>query len=151
MIEEKRKTKDRRKRPTRPISKYTLVGRRKKSRREEEADNYYADKYERKYLIIIGLIVLLAIFDTIFSLKIFKFGGSEINPIMSFLLKTDVTFALIIKYLATILAILVIFIHKNFRVLKFIKTNSVIYFILIIHIVLFIYESYFLFSLGLRQ
>jgi len=142
MIEERRSTKDRRTKATRPLCKYTFVGRRKTARRKDEADNYYVDKYEGKYLFLFGLIIVFAIFDTIFSLKIFEFGGEEINPFMSILIKKSLTLALIIKYVITVMSILIILIHKNFRIFKFIKIRFVIHRIFNIYFVVLIYECY---------
>lgn len=142
MTWERRDTKDRRVKATRPLSKYTFIGRRRTTRRKDEADNYYVDKYEGKYLFLFGLIVIFAIFDTIFSLKIFEFGGAEINPFMSILMKESLTLALIIKYVITFMAILIILIHKNFRILKFIKISFVIHTIFIIYFAVLIYECY---------
>lgn len=142
MIGERRSTKDRRTKATRPLCKYTFVGRRKTARRKDEADNYYVDKYEGKYLFLFGLIIVFAIFDTIFSLKIFEFGGEEINPFMSILIKESLTLALIIKYVITVMSILIILIHKNFRIFKFIKTRFVIHRIFNIYFAVLIYECY---------
>ena len=55
---ERRQLKDRRKGATRPISRYTFVGRRKKSQRLNESDNYYVDRYELHLLILTGLILV---------------------------------------------------------------------------------------------
>jgi len=150
MSQENRITRDRRKRPTRAISKYTFVGRRKRSRREEEANNYYVDKFERKYLILIGLVLILSVFDAIFSLKIFNMEGNEFNPIMSFLINRNIILALVTKFIITVLALLFLLIHKNFKLLKYIKVDLILYFVFFVHFALFLYQCYILFSIGAK-
>lgn len=100
---ERRQLKDRRKKPTKPISRYTFVGRRKRAQRFTELENYYVDRYELHLLIIIGLIIVFCVLDACFSLKICNFGGSESNLLMSIFMEKNLVLALIVKFFITII------------------------------------------------
>jgi hypothetical protein len=150
MTRQRRCTKDRRAKATKPLSKYTFVGKRKAARRKNEMENYYVDQYEKKYIVLFGFVLIFSIFDTLLSLEIVELGGNEINPILGSLMNKNVVLALTIKYLVTATAILIILIHKNFRILKIIKVSSVITMIFIIYFVVFVYEcsSYVILASG---
>ena len=79
---ERRYRLDQRRAPTRPLSRHSLRGRRKKARRQEEDTNYYVDRYEPRYLILISLILALCVLDAYLTLKIIDLGGRELNRFM---------------------------------------------------------------------
>jgi hypothetical protein len=136
---ERRHLKDRRKRPTKPISRYTFVGRRKRAQRSNELDNYYVDRYELHLLILAGLIMGFCILDAYFSLEICRFGGSESNLLMSIFMEENLVLSLILKFLVTTICLVFLLVHKNFRVYT-VKTHIFIYLIFFIYLVLVIYE-----------
>lgn len=137
---ERRHLKDRRMRPTKPISRYTFVGRRKRAQRWNELDNYYVDRYELHLLIIAGLIIVFCILDACFSLEIYRFGGSESNPLMSIFIKKNLVLSLIVKFLITATGSVFLLVHKNFKIFNTIKTHLFIYLIFSVYFVLVLYE-----------
>lgn len=139
---ERRQLKDRRQKPTRPISRYTFIGHRKKTRRFEELDNYYVDKYELHLLILISLIMIFCFLDTYFSLKINQFGGSEGNLLMSIFMKENLVLSLVVKFLITAGSSIFILIHKDFKIFGAIKTYLFIYLVCSIYFILTLYEFY---------
>lgn len=139
---ERRQLKDRRLNPTKPICRYTLIGRRRKARRLSEANNYYVDKYEWRYLILIGLIIVFCILDSFFSFKIYQHGGHELNLVMSIFMKMNRAISLSSKFLITIVGSIFLLIHKNFKLFGFIKANVFIYLIFSVYFVLITYEFY---------
>ena len=90
---------------TRPLSRHSLLGRRKTARRQEEDSNYYVDRYEPRYLILISLILILCILDAYFTLRIIDLGGKELNRFMLVFLNTNAVAALVFKYLVTAVCI----------------------------------------------
>jgi len=142
MLAEKRRAEDRRSRPTRFLSRYTLKGRRRKARRQNEAINYYVDRYELRYLILIGLIMILCILDYFFSFKLLRLGGIEINLLMSNLLKNKGILLLFIKLGLTFFGLVFILFHKNFKVFGVLKTRVVIYYVFSLYLALILYEFY---------
>jgi hypothetical protein len=142
ILPEKRQLEDRRSRPTRFLSRYTLKGRRRKARRQNEAVNYYVDRYERRYLILIGLIMILCILDYFFSFKLFRLGGAEINLLMSNLFKNNRILLLFVKLGLTFFGLVFILFHKNFKVFGVLKTRVVIYYVFSLYLALILYEFY---------
>lgn len=139
---EKRHLKDRRQRPTKPISRYAFVGRRKRARRTSELDNYYVDKYERHLLLLIGLILIFCVLDVIFTLKINQLGGLEWNRFMLFLMEKNLAISLAVKFLITSVCSVFLLLHKNFRVFGIMKTHTAIYVIFSVYLILILYEFY---------
>lgn len=148
MTIEKRQLKDRRLKPTRPISRYTFIGRRDKARRFNELDNYYVDKYESHLLILISFIMIFCFLDAFISLKIFQLGGSEGNPLMSIFIKKNLILSFVVKFLFSAIFIIFLIIHKNFKLFGVIKTYLFIYLIFSIYFLLVLYEFYSLFLIS---
>ncbi len=142
MIAEKRVYQDRRISPTKPFSKYTLWGRRKKARRQHEDHNYYVDRYELPYLFIIAAILLLCILDAYLTLTFMRYGGKELNPFMLALMDRNIGLAMVIKYLITVGCLVFFLLHKNFKILGRLKINSMIYGVLCLYVALVGVEIY---------
>lgn len=148
MPAERRHLKDRRQKPTRPISHYTIVGRRKGTRRSGELDNHYVDRYEWHLVLLIGLILIFCVLDVIFTLKINELGGLEWNRLMLFFMEKNLTLSLIVKFLITSVCSVFLLLHKNFRVFGIMKTHTAIYVIFSVYFVLVVYEFYTLILLN---
>ena len=142
MPTEKRQLKDRRARPTPPLSRYTFRGRRQQARRSEETDNYYVDQYGLHYIIFVTLIMVFCILDIYFNSKILQAGGYELNLFMASFMKKNFFLAQAFKVLVTLACSVFLLIHKNFRILGKIKTHSFIYAIFCLYFVLVVYESW---------
>jgi hypothetical protein len=138
---EKRRLPDQRRTPTKPWSRYSLVGRRKKARRAEEARNYYVDRYESHYFLLISLILILCVLDAYFTLKFLGFGVKELNLLMLKLIDKDPGLAMVIKYVGTALSIIFVLVHKNFIIFGRVKVYSLIYVIFSVYFVLVMYEA----------
>ena len=97
MSHKNRNIEDRRIKATRPLSRYSLVGRREKNRRLGEDKNYYVDRYEPKYLVLVISILLLCLMDALLTLVLLNHGGVELNPVMAVLIEKDATLFLTVK------------------------------------------------------
>ena len=139
---ENRQLKDRRARPTQFISRYILTGRRRRARRQDEAENYYVDKFESRYLIMTGLVIIFCILDYGLSFKIFQKGGSELNVIMSSLMVNKKALLLLVKLGLTLVCLVFILFHKNFKVFGLIRAHVLIYYVFSVYLVLILYEFY---------
>ena len=117
-------------------------GRRKKARRVEEGLNYYVDKYEKRDLLIAALIIFCCFLDIFLTNRIIKFGGSEFNALMRFLMEKGPYLAPIVKMGISLTCLFFLLIHKNFRLFKVIKIRSAIYFVLWVYFALMLYETY---------
>jgi Domain of unknown function (DUF5658) len=138
---ERRNRPDQRHAPTRPLNRHSLRGRRKKARRQEEDSNYYVDRYEPRYLIIISLILVLCVLDAYFTFKIIGLGGKELNQFMLVFINTQPVAALVFKYLVTAVCIVFILIHKNFWVFGRLRVSSLIHVFFCVYLALVAYEA----------
>lgn len=145
MQSDRREQFDRRKSPTRPFSKHMLKGRRKNSRRKREDLNYYVDVYDAKFLALVLSILVLCVFDAYFTLKIIHYGGKELNPLMIEFLDKFPEISLLVKYLVTVICLVILLVHKNFILFGKVKAYFFLYVIFSLYFLLVLYEVYFLF------
>jgi hypothetical protein len=145
---ERRSLKDRRQKPTRPISRYAFIGRRRETRRSDEMDNYYVDRYEWQLLVLISLILIFCILDAFLTYKISQMGGSEWNRLMASFMERNLTLSLAVKFLITAVCAVFLLVHKNFRIFGLIRTQVAIYIIFFVYFTLLLYEFSALFFLN---
>jgi hypothetical protein len=119
-----------------------LTGRRRKARRRDEANNYYVDRFESRYLFLIGLVMLFCILDYGLSIKIFEKGGYELNVLMATLMNSKRILLLLVKLSLTLICLVFILFHKNFKVFGLIKAHVLIYYVFSVYFVLVLYEFY---------
>jgi hypothetical protein len=114
---------DRRREPTRMMSRYTMVGRRRRNRRlSDPQSSYYVDWIEGGYLwALVGVLGLIVI-DTFSTLYIIGHGGGEANPIMRWMLElSPISFALV-KLATAVAAFLLLSVHRYFPVARALVT-----------------------------
>lgn len=145
MQTDRRKRTDRRRFPTRPIGKYIFKGKRKQARRKAEDFNYYVDRYDAKYLAMVLSVVVLCVFDAYFTLKIIHFGGRELNPLMIKFLDRFPEVSLVMKYLVTVLCLVILLVHKNFVLFGRVKAYFFLYIVFALYLFLVLYEVFFLY------
>lgn len=130
---------DRREKPTAFLSKYTFIGRRRTARRGEEQYNYYVDRLGGKVWAIILFIIILSVIDSIFTLYFLNKGFREVNPLMNIAIFVGRPFFIVSKYIFTIIGILVLSLHKNFKFVKELISLIIIFYLFlnVYHIWLF--------------
>jgi hypothetical protein len=148
MVAENRELKDRRSRPTRCLSRYTLNGRRRAARRDEESSNYYVDRYETRHLLLIGLILVLCVLDWALTYKILSWGGAEVNWLAAGLILGSPVRLLLLKFGLTLPCLVFLLFHKNFKLFGWIRTGNVIVFVLAVYLVLGFYEVFSVLSIS---
>jgi hypothetical protein len=134
---ERRRGPDRRRRPTPILSRYTIVGRRRAFRREEEGGNAYVDRYSPRMAAALVAIMVLCVLDALFTLLYLQRGGTELNPLMAAAIEMGVVPFLAIKNGLTIVGVLFLCLHKNFRHVK-----PVIAGVLVLYTLLMAYHLY---------
>ena len=137
LSQERRQGPDRRRRPTPLFSRYTLFGRRRDFRRDGEAANAYVDRYSPAMMAALVLIVGLCVLDALFTLLYIQRGGSELNPVMAAAIEVGVVPFLAVKNGLTILGILFLCVHKNFRFVR-----PLIAGVLLLYVALLAYHLY---------
>lgn len=142
MTLDKRIQTDRRKKPTPPISRFTLRGRRFEIRRAEDDRDYYTDRYPYNYLFLILGVVLLSTLDAILTLHLLRGGGVELNPLMSILIEKNASLFMAVKLFMTSICLIFLLVHKNFHVFGNFKIAYFIYSVFLMYILLICYEIY---------
>jgi Domain of unknown function (DUF5658) len=140
-------TADRRRHPDRrTLSAKTFlysifIGRRHGPQRYSEQDQFfYKDIYDAKVLLIVLLIVTLSATDAGLTLLILEKGGLELNPVMVWALESSSHTFFTIKYLLTVLGLLTVVVHINFRIFSRISMPRILVGLLTLYALLVGYE-----------
>jgi hypothetical protein len=139
---EQRHLPDRRSKPTRCFSRFTLTGRRKAARRHDEDLNYYVDRHGWRSGLVFGLTLVLCLSDFWLTLRIHELGGSEVNWLAVHFLGNHRLLLLLLKFGLTLAGLAFLILHKNFRVLGLFRTRDAVYLIFAVYLILTSYELY---------
>lgn len=116
---DRRNGRDRRQKPTKPFSKYILLGRRRSIRRKADRKTHiYVDLYGHYLLLLLLLIVLLSVIDAYFTIFHLEKGAREINPFMNFLMGYGDIYFFTIKYALTVLGLILLCIYQSLPVAR---------------------------------
>ena len=115
-----RAIKDRRRRPTPRFSRFSFYGGRRRSiRRASEKEGAYVDRYGFWSVFAVCWVALMNLGDSVFTLIHLQSGGVEVNPVADKLLQTGQTGFVLFKSVLVAVALLVLVLHKNFRMARF--------------------------------
>ncbi|MAF65803.1 MAG: hypothetical protein CMJ84_09120 [Planctomycetes bacterium] len=110
---------DRRRRPTARLSRYSFAGgRRRAPRRAGEAAGAFVDLYDPRLLGCIVWVGLMNALDCFFTLYHLQAGGVELNPVADLLLGSGRIEFVLLKSVVISLALLVLCVHRNFRLAR---------------------------------
>jgi hypothetical protein len=124
----KRSQTDRRKRPTPVLSRYTFFcGRRSIfRRREDRLRSGYVDRYgHRLFTVLIGIVVL-NIFDALFTHMILDCGGTELNPVAGWAITMFGNHFIVWKLSVIGVGLLLLCLHSKYRLAKAVIAMTVI-------------------------
>jgi len=106
---------DRRQRPTPRLSRYALLGgRRRTVRRTSEREGSCVDLHGARLWCLVLWVALMNVGDSYFTLIHLQAGGIELNPVAAALLRTGRFGFVFTKSALIALALLVLTVHKNF-------------------------------------
>jgi hypothetical protein len=109
---ERRGGEDRRRRPTPPMSRYTLRGRRRGGRRGGE-DRVYVDWPGGWVIAAFVVVFALSLLDAYLTLRMVAEGGEEANPLMRLALSYGEGSFVILKASLTLTGLALLALHKN--------------------------------------
>ncbi|MDE2388708.1 MAG: hypothetical protein KGN35_06440 [Betaproteobacteria bacterium] len=104
----------------------------------------YVDRYAGSLLLCIVAILFLSALDACLTLNILANGGEEINWFMAVLIEASVEKFVAIKLALTAMALILLAIHHNVRLVKFLRVRHLKYMILGGYSTLIGYEWYLL-------
>jgi hypothetical protein len=113
---DRRVLKDRRKKTTDGLSRYTLWGRRRTFRRKEDQDRGgYVDRYSSGLLFLLILVAGLNVLDALFTMMILDDGGWEINPVVRSAIQLYRNGFWIWKFAIVSISLILLCLHSKFR------------------------------------
>lgn len=124
-----------------------IFGRRRSPRRAEDTENSYVDWYEPRLLYFTIATALLSFLDAALTLNLLSLGAIEVNSLMARLINSDVQMFVNIKVTLTLLTLVFLVIHSNFRLFRYVPVNRVIYVLFGGYLVLIVYEIGLLFRI----
>lgn len=132
---------DRRKKPTPPLSPYLFRGRRRRVP-PGVGENYYVDRPHWKAWSSVILLLCLSILDARLSLLLFSTGRlKEFNPLLLAGLQLGDGVFLAMKFTLTISALLILLIHWNFVLGKgAVRVLWLKYVLIVAYLLIVVYE-----------
>jgi Domain of unknown function (DUF5658) len=138
----RRRTPDRRSRPTPILSRHTLSGKRQEVRREEDRRRHiYVDRYSLRFFVLLMAILVLGVADAFLTLYHVNVNNAEeLNPIMNFFLGMSPRLFFNVKYVLTALCLTVLCLHKNLPLVRYLLCVVFLIYLVIVlnHLYLFL-------------
>ena len=101
--------------------------RRRTSRREDDHLNSYTDWYGHWPLAATVIIIMLCFADAFLTIVLLNKGAVELNGLMDYLIQKDVHLFTVVKMSVTGTALIILVLHFNFRIYKFIAVRYLVY------------------------
>ena len=123
----------------------TLLGslshyRRRHLRREDDQLNSYTDWYGHWPFAATLIIILLCFADAFLTIVLLSKGAVELNGLMDWLIQKDTHMFAIVKMSMTGIALIILVLHFNFRIYKFIAVRYLIYALVPLYSLLIFHE-----------
>ena len=117
-----------------------FVNRRRNPRRAGDHVDTYTDWYGHLPLITTVTIIALCFADAFLTTVLIANGAVELNIFMDWLIQRDIHLFAIVKMTVTGAALIVLVMHLNFRIYRFIAVRYVLYALVPLYALLFYYE-----------
>ena len=139
------KNTDQRQLDRRQPSLNTLLGslrhsRRRESRREDDDLDSYTDWYGHWPFAATFIIILLCFADAFLTIVLLSKGAVELNTLMDWLIQKDTHMFAVVKMSMTGTALVVLVMHFNFRIYKYIAVRYLIYALVPLYSLLIFHE-----------
>jgi hypothetical protein len=135
----RRRRPERRRTTWRTFALGAVRARRRHSRRDAD-EHHFLDWHEAYLLIPVVSILLLSVADALLTLKILSPGGSQVNPVMAWLLETNIRWFAIGKMAFTGLGVLVLVAVSRARVFRVLRVANVLHWFFAAYVALIGYE-----------
>ena len=123
----------------------TLLGsltlsRRRESRREDDHIDSYTDWYGHWPFAATLTIILLCFADAFLTIVLLSKGAVELNTLMDWFIQKDTYMFAVVKMSMTGVALIVLVMHFNFRIYKYIAVRYLIYALVPLYSLLIFHE-----------
>lgn len=122
--------------------------RRRESRREHDHINSYTDRYGHWPIAATFAIITLCFADAFLTTVLLSKGAVELNGLMNYLIQKDIQLFAVVKMSVTGVALLILILHFNFRIYKYIAVRYVIYGLVPLYTLLIFHELNMLANIG---
>lgn len=140
-FKERRSGKDRRAGQTSPLSLKSLFGRRRNSRRKEDARKFYfVDLYSPVFMVLFLMTMVLSLTDAFLTMKLVTENFQEINPVMDYFLRKGPYAFVVVKWVLTAFGMIVLLVLKNYYVWGKVKTAAFMVVFPFLYLLLITYE-----------
>lgn len=135
---------DRRKLTLRSIVYGAFYTRRRRIRRDEDANHTFVDHHPWHLLVVSAFVLILSVIDGVFTVHMINAGLRELNPALApFVHGNPVTFALI-KIFFTAVGVFALVVSAQARFLGGIRVSAIFYGLLIAYGCVIVYHVYLL-------
>ncbi len=126
----------------RPFNIHAISGRRAGPRRLDDASlgEHVTDAYPDKLFFVTLAILLLCALDAHNTLIILSLGGTEINPLMDFLIQKDLQLFVAGKFALTGLGIVLFVGYHHVQLWQLFKVRYILYALLVLYLLLIGYQ-----------
>lgn len=114
--------------------------RRRHLRREDDKSNSYTDWYGHWPFAATVIIILLCFADAFLTIVLLSKGAVELNGLMDWLIQKDTHMFTVVKMSMTGTALIILVLHFNFRIYKFIAVRYLIYALVPLYSLLIFHE-----------
>lgn len=97
------------------LSRYALFGGRRRAARRAGETVWFVDRHGPALFLVVTAILALNVLDAFFTIYFLTYGGTELNPIVAYVLQLGSWPFILGKSLGIGVCILVLSIAKNFR------------------------------------
>ena len=123
----------------------TLLGslrhyRRRHLRRDDDKTNSYTDWYGHWPFAATLIIILLCFADAFLTIVLLSMGAVELNGLMNWLIQKDTHMFTVVKMSMTGVALIVLVMHLNFRIYKYVAVRYLIYALVPLYSLLIFHE-----------
>jgi len=145
-VEDRRSGKDRRARPTSPFTTQSLIGSRRRYRRQEDArKHFFVDLYSPAAVAVLICTLVLSTADAFLTLRLVGDGIRELNPFMDFFLRLGPFAFIMVKWFVTAFGLMTLLILKNYQIWEGrIRTATLLAVIPLLYLMLVSYEVFML-------
>ncbi len=114
--------------------------RRRVSRRDGDHLDSYVDWYGHLPLVATVSIILLCFTDAFLTTVLISAGAVELNTLMDWLIQRDIQLFAAVKMAVTGVALVVLVMHFNFRIYKFLAVRYILYALVPVYSLLIYHE-----------
>ena len=143
-IADARQRTDRRKLTLRSIIYGAFYPRRRRIRRDKDANHTFVDHHPRHLLVVATLVLIFSVIDGLFTVHMINAGLQELNPALApFVHGNPVTFALV-KIFFTAIGVIALVVSAQARIFGRMRVSAVFYGLLIAYGCVICYHLYLL-------